>query len=61
MFPGQLGPTKFETLEESLKNATKSIAIPNNVIGFTPGSRHGLDAGGAERSERQTVFRELST
>jgi hypothetical protein len=37
MFPGQVGPTKFETLEESLKTPAKSITIPNNVIGFTPG------------------------
>lgn len=37
MFPGQQGPTKFETLEESLKTAAKSIAIPNSLTGFTPG------------------------
>lgn len=38
MFPGQVGPTKYETLEESLKVAAKSIKIPDSVIGFTAGS-----------------------
>jgi hypothetical protein len=38
MFPGQKGPTKYETLEESLKDAKKSIKIPDPLIGFTAGS-----------------------
>ena len=37
MFPGQKGPTKFETLETTLKDATKSITIPDAVIGFKTG------------------------
>src|SRR5262245_6331310 len=39
MFPGQKGHTKYETLEESLKDATKSIKIPDALIGFTTGSQ----------------------
>ena len=39
MFPGQIGHTKYETLEESLKEAKKSIKIPDTLIGFTPGSQ----------------------
>ena len=38
MFPGQRGPTTFETLEESIKDTKKSIKIPDTLIGFTPGS-----------------------
>jgi len=38
MFPGQKGTTKYETLEESLKDAKKSIKIPDPLIGFTSGS-----------------------
>src|SRR3712207_4013396 len=37
MFPGQAGPTEFETLEETLANAARSIAIPDAVIGHNPG------------------------
>ena len=37
--PGQVGPTRFETLEETLKKPKHSIAIPDTVIGFTPGSQ----------------------
>jgi hypothetical protein len=37
MFPGQVGPTIYETLEQSLNVATKSIKIPDSVIGFTAG------------------------
>jgi hypothetical protein len=39
MFPGQKGPTEYETLEESLKDAKKSIKIPDALIGFTTGSQ----------------------
>ena len=37
MFPGQRDWTKFETLEKTLGDATKSIAIPDALIGFTVG------------------------
>ena len=36
MFPGQRGSTKYETLEESLKNTTKSIKV-DTIIGFKAG------------------------
>lgn len=36
-FPGQHGPTLFETLEQTLSDATKSIAIPDALIGYTTG------------------------
>ena len=36
MFPGQKGWTKYETLEESLKNTAKSIKV-DNVISFKAG------------------------
>ena len=36
MFPGQKGWTKYETLEESLKDTAKSIKV-DNVIGFKAG------------------------
>lgn len=39
MFPGQRGPTKYETLEASLTDAKKSIKIPDPLIGFTTGSQ----------------------
>jgi hypothetical protein len=38
MFPGQNGPTVFETLEESLKKSAKSIKIPDALIGFKTGN-----------------------
>ena len=38
-FPGQNGPTVFETLEETLNDPTKSIQIPDPLIGFTTGSQ----------------------
>ena len=37
MFPGQIGSTKYETLEDSLKDATKSINV-DKVIGFKAGN-----------------------
>ena len=37
MFPGQGGWTTFETLEETLRDAKKSIKIPDSLIGFTAG------------------------
>jgi hypothetical protein len=38
MFPGQAGDwAKFEALEQSLTDSSKSIAIPDTMIGFTPG------------------------
>jgi hypothetical protein len=37
-FPGQRGPTQFETLEDSLKDTKKSIKIPDTLIDFTTGS-----------------------
>lgn len=37
MFPNQRGPTRFETLEESLATPANSIVIPDAVIGFTAG------------------------
>lgn len=36
MFPGQKGWTKYETLEETLKNTAQSIKV-DKVIGFTAG------------------------
>ncbi|HEX8494995.1 MAG TPA: hypothetical protein VF658_19295 [Pyrinomonadaceae bacterium] len=36
MFPGQSGETVFETLEETLKDPNKSIAIPDPLIGHNP-------------------------
>jgi hypothetical protein len=37
MFPGQKGATKYETLEESLRDTKRSIKV-DAVIGFTAGS-----------------------
>ena len=38
MFPGQAcDRAKFEALEKSLADSSKSIAIPDTMIGFTPG------------------------
>jgi hypothetical protein len=37
MFPGQKGSTKYEILEDSLKDATKSINV-DKVIGFKAGN-----------------------
>src|SRR5436190_15042005 len=37
MFPGQSDWTKFETLEDTLSDAKKSIKIPDGLIGFTAG------------------------
>lgn len=34
-FPGQRGPMLFETLEDTLSNASQSIMIPDALIGFT--------------------------
>jgi hypothetical protein len=36
-FAGQQGPTLFETLEETLSDTTKSIAIPDTLIGHNAG------------------------
>jgi hypothetical protein len=37
LFPKQKGGTNFETLEKTIADATKSIAIDDTVIGFTTG------------------------
>ena len=37
MFPGQSDWTKFETLEKTISDSTKSVAIPDPLIGFTAG------------------------
>ena len=37
MFPGQKGATMYETLEEALATASKSIAIDDTVIGYSAG------------------------
>lgn len=37
MFPGQHGPTEFETLESTQANAAHSIAIPDALIDFNAG------------------------
>ncbi|MGQ0601210.1 MAG: hypothetical protein ACT4QE_05880, partial [Anaerolineales bacterium] len=37
MFPGQDGSTKYETLEQTLANAARSVNIPDTVIGYTTG------------------------
>ena len=37
MFPGQAGPTQFETLEDTIATAAHSVAIPDTLIGFTAG------------------------
>lgn len=37
MFPGQRGPTKFETLERTINDAARSIEIPDATIGHAPG------------------------
>ena len=37
MFPKQQGGTNFATLEKTLTDRPKSIAINDMVIGFTPG------------------------
>ena len=36
---GQQGPTRFETLEETLAKPKLSIVIPDTVIGFKPGNQ----------------------
>ena len=36
-FPGQRGPTVFETLNDTLNDPAKSIAFPDPLIGFKPG------------------------
>jgi hypothetical protein len=38
MFPGQSEWTKFETLEKAISDTSKSIAIPDPLIGFTTGN-----------------------
>jgi hypothetical protein len=38
MFPGQNGPTRYETLEDTLTDASHSIKIPDALIGFVPGN-----------------------
>lgn len=37
MYPGQGGPTNFETLEDTLSTAAHSIAIPDALIGYNAG------------------------
>ncbi len=37
MFPNQASPTKYETLEDSISDTTKSIGVPDSLIGFTTG------------------------
>ena len=37
MFPGQRDWTKFETVEKTLSDASKSVKIPDALIGFTAG------------------------
>ena len=37
MFPGQAGPTNFETLVATLANPARSISIPDAVIGHNAG------------------------
>ncbi len=37
MFPGQSDWTKFETLEKTISDTSKSIAIPDPLIGFKTG------------------------
>lgn len=36
MFPGQQGPTSFETLEETMNDPGHSIEIPDDTIGHSP-------------------------
>ena len=37
-FPGQRGPTTFETLDVTLSNPARSIEVPDRLIGFQPGN-----------------------
>ncbi|HEX8314208.1 MAG TPA: hypothetical protein VF609_04415 [Flavisolibacter sp.] len=37
MFPRQAGPTTYETLEDTISDATKSITVPDSLIGYTTG------------------------
>lgn len=37
MFPGQRGPTQFETLQETIDDAAKSVALSDASIGYTAG------------------------
>lgn len=37
MFPGQRGPTQFETLQEAIDDAAKSVALSDASIGYTAG------------------------
>lgn len=37
MFPGQRGPTDFETLKKTISNSVHAIAIPDATIGHTSG------------------------
>ena len=48
-------------LAEDYARALRGREMLRHEVDAALGDRDGLDAGGAERSERQTVFRELST
>ena len=37
MFSRQRGPTSFEILEDTISDTTKSISVPDSLIGFTTG------------------------
>jgi hypothetical protein len=37
MFPNQQGPTTYETLEDTISDTTKSISVPDSLIGYTTG------------------------
>ncbi|WP_417361710.1 hypothetical protein [Galbibacter sp.] len=37
MYPGQQGPTSFETLEDTMSNSNRSIEIPDATIGHAVG------------------------
>jgi hypothetical protein len=61
MFPGQSGHTIYERLEESLKDAKKSIKIPDTLIGFTPGSQttHSVHIKGCNLGQAMPFVRKL--
>ena len=37
MFPQQAGPTDYEILEDTVSDATKSISVPDSLIGYNTG------------------------
>jgi hypothetical protein len=60
-FPGQNGPTMFETLDDTINDPTKSIEIPDSLIGFTAGGpiTHGVHIKGCNIGQARPFLLKL--